>query len=197
MHITSINSLNVFLYKLKLTVMKKIVAFGASSSKKSINKILANFAAKQIEDAEVNLLDLNDFEMPIYSVDYENEIGIPEQAYKFKNELSSADGIIISFAEHNGSYTAAFKNIFDWISRVEKIVWFNKPMFLLATSDGARGANTVLKMAHDRISKGGQLDIPSFSLPNFSQNFDNKLGIMDENLKIEFNSFIKSFSEIL
>ena len=177
--------------------MKKIIAFGASSSKKSINKILANFAAKQIEDAEVNLLDLNDFEMPIYSVDYENEIGIPEQAYKFKNELSSADGIIISFAEHNGSYTAAFKNIFDWISRVEKIVWFNKPMFLLATSDGARGANTVLKIAHDRISKGGQLDIPSFSFPNFSQNFDNKLGIMDEHLKIEFNSFIKSFSEIL
>jgi NAD(P)H-dependent FMN reductase len=177
--------------------MKKIVAFGASSSKKSINKILANFAAKQIEDAEVNLLDLNDFEMPIYSVDYENEIGIPEQAYKFKNELSSANGIIISFAEHNGSYTAAFKNIFDWISRVEKIVWFNKPMFLLATSDGARGAITVLKVAHDRISKGGQLYIPSYSLPNFSQNFDDKLGIIDENLKIEFNSLIKSFSKIL
>jgi NAD(P)H-dependent FMN reductase len=111
--------------------------------------------------------------------------------------LSSADGIIISFAEHNGAYTAAFKNIFDRISRVEKIVWFNKPMFLLATSDGARGAITVLKMAHDRISKGGQLDIPSFSLPNFSQNFDSKLGIIDENLKIEFNSFIKSFSKNL
>ena len=177
--------------------MKKIVAFGASSSKKSINKILANFTAKQIEDAEVNLLDLNDFEMPIYSVDYENEFGIPKQAYKFKNTLSSADGIIISFAEHNGAYTAAFKNIFDWISRVEKIVWFNKPMFLLATSNGARGAITVLKMAHDRISKGGQLDIPRFSLPNFSQNFDCKLGIIDKKLKIEFNSFIKLFCKNL
>ena len=174
--------------------MKKIVAFGASSSKKSINKILANFAAKQIEEAEVSLLDLNDFEMPIYSVDYENEFGIPKQAFKFKKTLSSADGIIISFAEHNGAYTAAFKNIFDWISRVEKIVWFNKPMFLLATSDGARGAITVLKMAHDRISKGGQLDIPSFSLPNFYQNFDSKVGLIDGKMKIEFNARIKSFS---
>ena len=171
--------------------MKKIIAFGASSSKKSINKILANFAAKQIEDAEVNLLDLNDFEMPIYSVDYENEFGIPKQAFKFKKTLSSADGIIISFAEHNGAYTAAFKNIFDWISRVEKIVWFNKPMFLLATSDGARGAITVLKMAHDRISKGGQLNIPSFSLPNFYQNFDSKVGLIDEKMKVEFNLRIK------
>jgi NAD(P)H-dependent FMN reductase len=177
--------------------MKKIVAFGASSSKKSINKILANFAAKQIEDAEVNLLDLNDFEMPIYSVDYENEFGIPKQAFKFKKTLSSADGIIISFAEHNGAYTAAFKNIFDWISRVEKIVWFNKPMFLLATSDGARGAITVLKMAHNRISKGGQLNIPSFSLPSFYQNFDSKIGLLDQKMKIEFNARIKSFSKNL
>lgn len=175
--------------------MRKIVAFGASSSKKSINKKLADYAASQIKDSKVNLLDLNDFEMPIYSIDFEKENGIPKQAYQFKKELSSANGIIISFAEHNGAYTAAFKNIFDWISRIEKIVWFNKPMFLMATSDGSRGAITVLKMAHDRISKGGQLDIPSFSLPDFLQNFDSKLGIINIDLKNEFNSCIKSFEK--
>ena len=53
--------------------MIKIVAFGASSSKTSINKQLANYAAQQIPNAEVNLLDLNGYEMPIYSVDKENE----------------------------------------------------------------------------------------------------------------------------
>ena len=51
--------------------MKQIVAFGASSSKKSINKDLASYAASVIEDANVLILDLNDFEMPIYSIDYE------------------------------------------------------------------------------------------------------------------------------
>jgi len=70
-------------------------------------------------------------------------------------------------------------------------------MFLLATSDGARGAITVLKMAHDRISKGGQLDIPSFSLPNFYQNFDSKIGLIDQKMEIEFNARIKSFSKNL
>ena len=175
--------------------MKRIVAFGASSSKKSINKKLADYAANQIKDSIVNLLDLNDYEMPIYSVDFENENGIPEYAYQFKKELSCADGIIISFAEHNGAYTAAFKNIFDWISRVEREVWYNKPLFLMATSDGARGAITVLKMAHDRISKGGQIDIPIFSLPDFTKNFDSKLGVINPDLKNKFNSCIELFEK--
>ena len=48
--------------------MKKIVAFGASSSKKSINKQFASYAASLISDADSIIIDLNDFEMPIYSI---------------------------------------------------------------------------------------------------------------------------------
>ncbi len=173
--------------------MKQIVAFGASSSKKSINKDLATYAASLIEDANVLILDLNDFEMPIYSIDYENDHGIPEKAYKFKEKLKNADGIIISFAEHNSVYTAAFKNIFDWISRIEKVVWFNKPMFLLSTSDGDRGAKTVLQIAYNRMSFGNPHKIPTFSLPNFKKNFDKNNGILDIDLNDEFQDALKVF----
>ncbi len=173
--------------------MKQIVAFGASSSKKSINKDLASYAASVIEDANVLLLDLNDFEMPIYSIDYENDYGIPEKAFKFKEKLKTADGIIISFAEHNSVYTAAFKNIFDWISRIEKVVWFNKPMFLLSTSDGDRGAKTVLQIAYNRMSFGNPHKIPTFSLPNFKKNFDKNNGILDIDLNDEFQNALKVF----
>ena len=173
--------------------MKQIVAFGASSSKKSINKDLASYAASVIEDANVLLLDLNDFEMPIYSIDYENDHGIPEKAFKFKEKLKTADGIIISFAEHNSVYTAAFKNIFDWISRIEKVVWFNKPMFLLSTSDGDRGAKTVLQIAYNRMSFGNPHKIPTFSLPNFKKNFDKNNGILDSDLNNEFQNALKVF----
>ena len=173
--------------------MKQIVAFGASSSKKSINKDLASYAASVIEDANVLILDLNDFEMPIYSIDYENDHGIPEKAFKFKEKLKTADGIIISFAEHNSVYTAAFKNIFDWISRIEKVVWFNKPMFLLSTSDGDRGAKTVLQIAYNRMSFGNPHKIPTFSLPNFKKNFDKNNGILDIDLNDEFQSALKVF----
>jgi NAD(P)H-dependent FMN reductase len=92
---------------------KKIIAFGASSSKNSINQKLANFAANEISNANVKLLDLNDFEMPIFSIDRELESGIPALAYEFKKQVKDVDGIVISFAEHNGAYSAAFKNAFD------------------------------------------------------------------------------------
>ena len=173
--------------------MKQIVAFGASSSKKSINKDLASYAASIIEDANVLILDLNDFEMPIYSIDYENDHGIPEKAFKFKEKLKTADGIIISFAEHNSVYTAAFKNIFDWISRIEKVVWFNKPMFLLSTSNGDRGAKTVLRITYNRMSFSNPHKIPTFSLPNFKKNFDKNNGILDIDLNDEFQNALKVF----
>ncbi len=174
---------------------KKIVAFGASSSKNSINKKFSHFAAKQIMNSVINLIDLNDFEMPIYSIDSEKDNGIPKLAYDFKLVIKKADGIIISFAEHNGVYTAAFKNIFDWISRIEKIVWYNKPMFLLSTSDGSRGGISVLEIAHNRISRGNPNFIPKFSLPNFYQNFNHKTGITDQKLKKEFDKSIQIFEK--
>ena len=83
-------------------MIKKIIAFGASSSKTSINKKLATYTANQFQNATVELLDLNDYEMPIFSVDKETETGIPQLAHDFYNKLGSADLIVISFAEHNG-----------------------------------------------------------------------------------------------
>ena len=53
----------------------KIIAFGASPSKNSINKKLATYAATLFENAEVEVLDLNDFQMPIFTVDIEPAIG--------------------------------------------------------------------------------------------------------------------------
>ena len=114
--------------------MKKILAFGASSSVNSINKIFANYSSKQIPKSRTNLLDLNDFEMPIFSIDKQKDTGIPEAAIDFKKHISNSDAVIISFAEHNGSYTSAFKNILDWTSRIERIVWCGKPMLLLSYS---------------------------------------------------------------
>ena len=173
--------------------MKKIIAFGASSSRKSINKTLANYAVNQLSGVEVKSLDLNDFEMPIYSMDREMENGIHDLAYKFKNEIKSADGIIISFAEHNGAYSTEFKNIFDWISRIDKNVWENKPMFLMATSPGGYGGKSVLGMALSRFKRGNRNTIVSFSLPSFGSNFSNETGIIDVTLKPEFEARLKEF----
>ena len=125
----------------------KILAFAASSSQNSINKKLVSFAAQQFQDCDVEILDINDYEMPIFSEDREKELGQPEAAQQFFKKIGAADAIIVSFAEHNASYTAAFKNLFDWTSRIDMKLYQNKPMVMLATSPGPGGARNVLQTA--------------------------------------------------
>ena len=154
----------------------KVIAFGASSSRASINKQLAtysaNLAATTESNIKVEVLDLNDFELPIFSQDKEKELGQPEAAKAFFNKLGESDAIIISFAEHNGSYTAAYKNLFDWASRINQKVFQSKPMLLLATSPGPGGAASVLAAAAGSAPYSAGDVKASLSIPSFFDNFD-------------------------
>ena len=135
--------------------MKKILALGASTSSKSINRQLAVHAASQVPGAEVTDLDLRSYNLPIYSGDEEEQNGTPADAQAFLDAIRAHDGIVISMAEHNGSYTAAFKNLYDWTSRIELKLWSDKPMLLLASSPGGRGGLTVLAAAKATFPRRG------------------------------------------
>ncbi|WP_299870209.1 NADPH-dependent FMN reductase [uncultured Roseobacter sp.] len=129
-----------------------VLAFGASNSTTSINARLARHAAQVFtseisKGSRVRFLDLNQFEMPIYSPEREELIGIPAPAYAVKQVITAADVLIVSFAEHNGSYTTAFKNILDWVSRIDVNVWQNKPALFMSASGGEWGGGTVLATA--------------------------------------------------
>lgn len=165
----------------------KITVFGASTSKNSINKQFAIFAANQFNNSEIEILDLNDFTVPLYSVDFETENGVPDNAIRFYNKLQSNDLIIISLAEHNGTYTAAFKNLFDWVSRHQSKMFENKKLILLSTSPGQRGGMNVLEAALKRFPFHGADIIFNFSLPKFYENFDAEKGIIDKELNDNFN----------
>ncbi|AIW13475.1 NADPH-dependent FMN reductase [Vibrio tubiashii] len=154
----------------------KIVAFGASTSSTSINKTLATYAANLIEGAEVTILDLNDYQVPMFSEDTEKEIGQAEGAKAFLADLAQADAIVVSFAEHNGSYPAAYKNLFDWSTRIERNVFQEKPVVYLATSPGPGGAQTVLAAATGSAPYFGAEVKASVSVPSFYDNFDLESG---------------------
>ena len=165
----------------------KILAFGGSNSRESINKQLATFAAKQFDNADVEVLDLNDYEMPIFSVDREKHEGIPQLALKFAEKIDQADLLIISLAEHNSAYSTAFKNIFDWISRIKDRKHFGeKPVFLLATATGPGGGKHVLAAFEARSPFSGAQVLQSFSLPKFNENFDAEKGIVNAEKQAEF-----------
>lgn len=158
----------------------KILAFAATNSSKSINRQLVHYAASQVADqhvgTETELLDINDYELPLFSEDREAKMGQPELAKDFIDKIASSDAIIISFAEHNGSYTAAYKNIFDWASRINPKVFQNKSMIMLATSPGPGGASSVLATATASAPYFDGDVKASLSIPSFYDNFDIEQG---------------------
>ncbi len=162
--------------------MKHVLVFAGSNSLDSINKKLAVYASTLLKDIKVNILDLNDFKLPIYSKQLEEEKGHPENAKKFIEHIKKADGIVLSLAEYNGAYTSVFKNLFDWMSRVEQKTFQNKPMLLMSTSPGARGGQSVLEIAMDRFPRHDAQIVAKFSLPSFAENFsDGKINNQELN----------------
>lgn len=162
-----------------------ILTFAASNNSKSINKRFAEHAALVLKtelmpEVEIEMLDLNDYEMPIYSPDREKAEGIPLIAQTFYNKISAADGLIISYAEYNGSYTAAFKNIFDWASRIEMKIYQDKPVVVLSTSPGKGGGKNVLKTVIDAAPFFGANVVGSLSVGPYDEHFETETGQLSQ-----------------
>lgn len=172
-----------------------IIAFGASYSKDSINKRFAAYAASQFEGVNAEVVDLADYPLPLFTTDVEAALGHPEEVKHFLNKVEHADLIIISLAEHNGTYTTAFKNLFDWSSRVKLKMFEGKKVLLLATVPGARGGIAVLEAAQQRFPIHGAEIVGAFSLPNFYDNFSEESGITQSELKEKFEEVLAAVNE--
>ena len=176
----------------------RLLVFAASNSSKSINRQLALYAAslvaEQVEGVEIDALDIHDFEMPLYRSDREEESGIPQLAHDFLARIAAADAIIVSFAEHNGNYTAAFKNLFDWCSRLGRDVWQGRPMVLLSTSPGGRGGKSVMEIASGAVPRFGGEVIGTLSVPSFGESFDAQAGkLTDAALDTQLRELLGKF----
>ena len=177
--------------------MRKIIAFGASNSQHSINKQLATYAANELEGVAHEIIDLNDFPLPLYGIDLQKATGIPENAVAFSKLIEASDGLIISLAEHNSNYTVAFKNLTDWVSRLEGPVWKGKPVFLLSTSNGKRGGMNVMEIARKYMPFAGARIAAHFSLPEFKIHFSPEAGIINPELREAFLQQLTQFKEVL
>src|SRR5437879_5065254 len=100
----------------------RILAFAGSLRKGSLNKkaVAAAASAARAAGAEVTVVDLADYPMPVYDGDLEEREGLPESARKFKALMKSHGAFLISTPEYNSSVPGAFKNVIDWASRSEE-----------------------------------------------------------------------------
>jgi NAD(P)H-dependent FMN reductase len=98
--------------------MAKILAFSGSSRTGSCNQKMLNIAAEgaRAVGAEVTVVNLGDFDMPLFNQDLE-AAQFPEGALAFKKLLAAHDGILVASPEYNSAYSALLKNAIDWASR--------------------------------------------------------------------------------
>ena len=124
----------------------KILAFAGSARRDSYNKKVVAIAARGAEEAgaEVTLIDLADYPMPIYDGDTEASEGIPKNGMALKELFLAHQGLLISCPEYNSSVTPLLKNTLDWVSRPAAgegplAAYQGKVCSLMSASPGALG----------------------------------------------------------
>ncbi|WP_218353131.1 NADPH-dependent FMN reductase [Alteromonas lipotrueiana] len=148
--------------------MPKLLAFCGSTRRNSFNKAILKVAAQGAEEAgaEVTLIDLVDYAMPIFNEDEETEQGIPERAQAFKELMIEHDGFLIASPEYNSSYPALLKNTLDWASRAAEgesmmQAYRGKAAGIMAASAGGLGGLRVLMALRMLLENVGVLVHPN------------------------------------
>ena len=148
--------------------MTKILAFAGSTRDGSFNNAIVKVAAEGAKEAgaEVTLISLADYEMPIFNEDEEAEFGIPENALAFKALLMEHDGFLIASPEYNSSYPALLKNAIDWASRMSEgekplQAFKGKVAGIMAASAGGLGGLRVLVVLRMLLENIGMVVNPN------------------------------------
>src|SRR5437899_6250030 len=165
----------------------RILAFASSTRRESFNKKLVAIAAQGARDAgaEVTLIDLKDFPLPLFDQDLETEQGMPEKGKKLKKLFIDHDGLLIASPEYNSSVTAVLKNAVDWVSRPAPgepslVAFRGKVAALLSASPGALGGLRGLVHVRSILGNIGVIVLPDqIAVAKAGEAFDEKAQLKD------------------
>lgn len=178
--------------------MKKILAFAGSNSSTSINHVFVNYISSRINENQVEIIKLIDYPLPLFSVNLERDQGYPEPLRKLLSRIKLADGIIISVNEHNGTVSAFFKNVLDWLSRLEYKFLQNKKVMVVSVSTGRRGALSSNEYTQRVLPRFNGEVVSSFTFPSFEENFSTESEtIVNDDLSKQLDLAITAFLDAL
>lgn len=148
--------------------MTKILAFSGSTRTDSVNSKLVRIAAEGAKQAgaEVSVVDLADYPMPIFNQDLEASQGVPEPAKQFKKLLMEHDGLLIASPEYNSAFSPLLKNVIDWASRATEdnepplVAYQGKSACIMSASPGGLGGLRGLVFLRMLLANLGILVLP-------------------------------------
>jgi len=111
-----------------MTTSPRILAFAASARRESLNRKFLALAVQAAREAgaDVTLVDLNEFALPLYHGDLEDAQGLPTNAVKLIGLVGEHHALLIASPEYNSMVTPLLKNTLDWCSRAETNPFENK-----------------------------------------------------------------------
>jgi len=155
--------------------------------------IVLNILAKE-KDVKGQLIDLNDYQMPAYNADIQNNEGFPKTSDAFAEKIKVSDAMIISSPENNFSYPGLFKNMFDWMSRYRPMPWLDKPVLLMSASPSLVGGNRGLWHLRVPFESTNAFVYPDmFSLASAHNAFDDKGELKDHALAERLGANVRGF----
>tara|TARA_R110002012_G_scaffold96376_5_gene232331 strand:+ start:823 stop:1356 length:534 start_codon:yes stop_codon:yes gene_type:complete len=172
--------------------MAAILAFAGSNSSTSINFRLVQLTTSMLQDHDVQTLNMAEHPFPMYSEDHEKENGFSESLVGLKAKINKAEGLILSVNEHNGNPSAYFKNVLDWLSRLDRNFLEGTKLLLMSTSGGKRGAKGAMAVVEVMLPRFGAEVVATFSLHSFYDTFTDT-GILDKGLKKEHQKALEYF----
>lgn len=178
--------------------MSTILAFAGSNSSTSINHQLVTYLTTQLQETAFELFKLSDMDLIVYSEDEQRDNGFPSSINQIYKHIQSSKGLLISVNEHNGNPSAFFKNVLDWLSRLDRKFLEGKKVFLLSTSNGARGGMSSLEVVKNMLPRFGAEIIDTYSLASFKENFSvEETKITNDEIKNEILQKLHQFEASL
>lgn len=128
----------------------RIVGFATSNRRGSLNRMLLRRAMDAVEQVagvavETDVLDLRSHPLPLYDADQQARDGVPASAQAIHDRIAEADALLVANPEYNGGYPALFKNVVDWVSRIDMFVFHRRYVGLLSATPGKGGGRRGLE----------------------------------------------------
>jgi len=182
-----------------------ILALAGSTREDSFNKRLVRIAAQGAREAgaEVSVIDLRDFPLPLFDEDLEAESGKPENAKQLKRLMIESDGLLIASPEYNSSITGVLKNAIDWVSRPDEgedafalTAFRGKVVVIMSASPGGLGGLRGLVHVRSILGNLGCIVLPDqIAVSKAHQAFDSDGKLSDDKQQARVTGLGRTLAE--
>lgn len=131
---------------------------------------------KENKLAEPEILDLKEFNFPIFEERLKFQTDPSEKAKLFSKKIKAADAVIIVSPEYNGGYPASIKNAIDLLVKE----WYHKPVGLVSVSSGGFGGVNSKALLQTVLLKIKAVPVATFPVANVEEHFDEKGNAKDK-----------------